>query len=205
MDFLTQSKTYLRRFRSITNNAITFTVLMVLYCIRTTLSYHHRYERTYSKSCALPIRALVLCSQEQWKLFSGHILPHLFTLDEIAVLTLIVMHLPNHMHHHTLFRSLKTLFNVFVQISSIIKVYTQYLVAVDCYLNWPIIERAHECSKELIACLRKLFATFAIPDELASNCRPEFVATATSTFLKNWRFSNSLSSVAFPIQTAGQK
>ena len=40
-----------------------------------------------------------------------------------------VTHLPNHMHHHTLFRS-----------------HTQYLVAVDRYLNWPIIERVYKGS-----------------------------------------------------------
>lgn len=37
------------------------------------LSYHHRYERTYLKSRSLPIRVLVPCSQEQWKLFSGQV------------------------------------------------------------------------------------------------------------------------------------
>lgn len=107
-------------------------------------------------------------------------------LNKIAVLTLIiVVYLPNHMHHHTLFRFLNTLFDVFVLISSIMKVHTQYLVAVDRYSNWSIIERTHECSKGLIDFLRKLFATFGIPDVLASDGRPEFLATATSIFFKN--------------------
>ena len=43
-----------------------------------------------------------------------------------------------------------------------------YLVVVDRYSNWPIIERAHEGSKGLIESLRRLFATFGIPDECAT-------------------------------------
>ena len=74
----------------------------------------------------------------------------------------------------------------------------QYLATVDRYSNWPIIERAHDSSKSLIDCLHKLFATFGIPDELASDGGLEFVATAFSIFLKNWGASHCLSSVAFP-------
>ena len=122
MDFLPQNKTSLRRSRNITSIRMTFTALMVLYCIRTALSYHHRYGRTYLISCTLPIRALAPCSQEQWKLFFGQVSPKLSMFVEIAVLTAIVIHLLNHMHHHTQFRSQATLFNVFVAISSIIKV-----------------------------------------------------------------------------------
>ena len=51
-----------------------------------------------------------------------------------------------------------------------------YLVVVDRYSNWPIIERAHEGSKVLIDSLRQLFATFGIPDECATNGGPEFTA-----------------------------
>ena len=131
-------------------------------------------------SCPLPIRMLAPCSQEQWKLFFGQVSPQL----SFAWLNGNVTHLPNHMHHHTLFRS-----------------HTQYLVAVDRYLNWPIIERVYEGSYGLIDCPRRLFATFGIPDELASDGRPEFVTTATSTFLRNWGgrgVSHCLFSVAFP-------
>ena len=73
-----------------------------------------------------------------------------------------------------------------------------YLVAVDRYSNWPIIARAHEGSKGLIDCLRKLFATFGIPDEIASDEGPEFTDAATSNFFKNWGVSHRLSSAAFP-------
>ena len=102
---------------------------MVLYCIRVTMSHHHCYGRTYSISCTLPIRALVPCSQEQWKLF-GQLSPQLFMLDEIAVPTTMVMHLPNHTRHHTPFKSRNTLFNVFVPISSIIKVSNTLLLLI---------------------------------------------------------------------------
>jgi len=75
---------------------------------------------------------------------------------------------------------------------------SHYLVAVDRYSNWPIIERAHEGSKGLIDCLRRIFATYGIPDELASDGGPEFTASATSNFLRDWGTNHRLSSVAFP-------
>ena len=129
MDFLPQNKTSLTRSSNITNIGMTFTALMVLYCIRATMSHHHCYGRAYSISCTLPIRALVPCSQEQWKLF-GQLSPQLFMLDEIAVPTTMVMHLPNHTRHHTPFKSRNTLFNVFVPISSIIKVSNTLLLLI---------------------------------------------------------------------------
>ena len=49
-------------------DGMSFTALVVL---RTALSYHHCYGRTYLISCTLPIRVLAPCSQEQWKLFFG--------------------------------------------------------------------------------------------------------------------------------------
>ena len=55
---------------------------------------------------------------------------------------------------------------------------TNYLVIVDRYSNWPIIERAKEGANGLITCLRHVFTTFGIPDECATDGGPEFTAAA---------------------------
>ena len=73
-----------------------------------------------------------------------------------------------------------------------------YLIVVDRYSNWPIVEENAESSKSLIAALRRVFVTFGIAKELSSDGGPEFKAGATKTFHKNWVIRHRISSVANP-------
>jgi hypothetical protein len=73
-----------------------------------------------------------------------------------------------------------------------------YLIVVDRYSNWPIVERSSNGAVGLITCLRRTFVTFGIPDELASDGGPEFTATATRQFHQDWGVHHRLSSVSFP-------
>jgi len=73
-----------------------------------------------------------------------------------------------------------------------------YLVSVDRYSNWPIVDRARDGSIGLIDSLRRSFVTYGIPEELTSDDGPEFTSKSTESFLQSWRVRQRRSSTAFP-------
>ena len=73
-----------------------------------------------------------------------------------------------------------------------------YLIYVDCYSNWPVIERFSDGAKGLIDSLHHAFATYGIPEELASDGGLEFEAALAKEFLQTWDVHHRLYSVAFP-------
>ncbi|XP_043204419.1 uncharacterized protein LOC122371791 [Amphibalanus amphitrite] len=73
-----------------------------------------------------------------------------------------------------------------------------YLVIVDRYSNWPIVERAQDGSAGLRDCLYRVFSTFGIAEELTSDGGPEFTAHETQAFLADYGVRHRRSSVAFP-------
>ena len=78
-----------------------------------------------------------------------------------------------------------------------------YLVAGDRLSGWSEIfstptGSAWSGARGLIACLRSLFATFGVPEELSSDGGPEFTASLTKDFLKTWGVKSRVSSAYNP-------
>ena len=73
-----------------------------------------------------------------------------------------------------------------------------YLVVVDRYSNWPIVERSSNGADGIISCLRQTFSTFGIPEELSTDGGPEFTATSTKKFLLDWGVHHRISSAYYP-------
>ena len=78
-----------------------------------------------------------------------------------------------------------------------------YLVAGDRLSGWSEIfstpsGSAWSGARGLIGCLRSLFSTFGVPDELSSDGGPEFTAGVTKEFLKTWGVRHRISSAYHP-------
>ena len=71
-----------------------------------------------------------------------------------------------------------------------------YMVVVDRYSGWPIVQQSREGSSGLVKCLRKVFVTYGIADKLSSDGGPEFTAEATQQLSSNRGVHHRLSSVA---------
>ena len=78
---------------------------------------------------------------------------------------------------------------------------SNYLVTVDRLTGWPDVRKmgGHvRGARGLTMCLRELFRTFGIPEELTSDQGPEFTATETAKFLKTYDVHHRKSSVGNP-------
>ena len=78
-----------------------------------------------------------------------------------------------------------------------------YLVIVDRYSNWPMVRRVENGAKGVVDALRHHFATYSIPEELATDGGLEFTAAITVQFLKDWGIHHRL--VLWPFRTMGVK
>ena len=75
---------------------------------------------------------------------------------------------------------------------------SNYLIIVDRFSNWPIIEKSDGGAACLIKTLRQTFATYGIPHELSSDGDSEFTSSATQELLQNWGVNHRRSSAYFP-------
>ena len=75
-----------------------------------------------------------------------------------------------------------------------------YLVVVDRYSNWPIVEQAANGANGLVTALCRTFVTYGISEELTSDGGPEFTAGTTRTFPRIWE--GATASLPSPSPTA---
>ena len=73
-----------------------------------------------------------------------------------------------------------------------------YCVVVDRYSHWPIVATAHQGAKGFTDQLRRIFSTYGICQEIATDGAAIFTGGLTQEFLKKWGVKHRLSSVANP-------
>ena len=74
-----------------------------------------------------------------------------------------------------------------------------YLVVGDRLSGWvEVLSSTAGTTLGGSADLRSFFATFGVPEELSSDCGPEFLAGYTDDFLRLWGVRHRVSSVTFP-------
>ena len=78
-----------------------------------------------------------------------------------------------------------------------------FLVIGDRLSGWSEIYSSpsgtqYSGAKGLIRCLRSFFSTFGVPEEIASDGGPEFMADTTKTFLNRWDVRHRVSSAYYP-------
>ena len=73
-----------------------------------------------------------------------------------------------------------------------------YVVIVDRYSNWHIVERSCNGATGLVGNLRSIFVTFGIPEDITTDGGPEFTASVTRKFLADWGVHHRTSTVSNP-------
>ena len=66
------------------------------------------------------------------------------------------------------------------------------------WLDIMHVDKSNRGAKGLIAALRRLFATYGVPEELATDGGTEFTSAETQQFLHDWRVSHRVSSAHHP-------
>ena len=72
------------------------------------------------------------------------------------------------------------------------------VVVVDRYSHWPTVFMAEQGARGFTKHLRRMFSTFGICQELATDGASVFTGGLTQAFLQNWDVQHRLSSVANP-------